>query len=347
MLAKCVGDYFTFTVRFQSDPDLIITDFLGMDPALFQQWEGSVLPYFKRSKVYGNIHVCFDAIPLRGAAAEGKSEDDLVQNAADRGISITMSGNGCRQFEQMSVYRNNPLGAMDTLLHKIYENPDCKATRFDLACDDRSGILDIDVVREYAYDGSFDSRMRAVNLHDSKMGTDDLGKSIYIGSEKSDLRVRIYDKAKQMYAPNEPEYGKPWIRVELVLRGKNADGFVAAYCNSNDLGELASGILADKLRFIERDDSNITRCSTAQWWLDFVGAIEAIKLFQAEPVKHTLDRAIQWMTYQISPSLAMAYKALGWTGLKRMLEYGDQHMSARHRAILADYEQRRHIPNAS
>lgn len=43
----------------------------------------------------------------------------------------------------------------------------------------------------------------------------------------------------------------------------------------------------DKHSFTEWDDSNITRCSTAQCWLDFVGFVEAVKLILPEPIQHT------------------------------------------------------------
>lgn len=165
--------------------------------------------------------------------------------------------------------------------------------------------------------------------------------TVYIGAPSSSFRLRIYDKAKEQFAPEDPAYNDHWIRVEMVMRGKQANGFLAAFCNSNDLGALAAGILNDKLRFIERDDSNITRCSTAVWWLEFVESVERIKLLVPETVQHTIDRMGDWLTAQISPCLATFYKAYGWTGIKKLLEHGGERMSAKHRAILDNYNQQK------
>ena len=46
---------------------------------------------------------------------------------------------------------------------------------------------------------------------------------------------------------------------------------------STPLGKLAAQVMNDKLSFIERDDSNITRCSVCSWWQNFVEELESIR----------------------------------------------------------------------
>lgn len=336
MDANTALDYLTVRYAYRHDPDDVIVRCLQMDPALFVSREYGTLPGYRKSKSFGGIVVCYD-----GIAAHSKESGEQLRSADDMGVCVSMSGEGCRTFEHMSVFKAQEGGAMAQLLAAVHIDPDAHVTRVDLAMDDHSGLLDMDTIIDYSDNSQINSRIRKTRVVSDRDGRNDLGKTLYIGAPSSAFRVRIYDKAKEQYAPGEAGYDKPWIRVEFVMRGKHADGFVAAFCNSDDLGKLAAGILSDHLRFIERDDSNITRCSTAQWWLDFVESVEAVKLMLPEPMQHTIDRMGEWLTYQIAPSLATYYKAFGWMGLKRLLEHGAGHMSAKHSAVLRDWEQRR------
>lgn len=331
-------DYFTVRYAYRHDPDEVIVRCLEMDPALFVQREYGTLPGYRKSMSFGDIVVCYD-----GIAAHSKESGEQLRSADDMGVCVSMSGEGCRTFEHMSTLKLKEGGAMAQLIQAVYLDPDAHATRVDLAMDDHSGLLDMDTIIEYSDNSQINSRIRKTRVVSDRDGRNDLGKTLYIGAPSSAFRVRIYDKAKEQYAPGEDGYSKPWIRVEFVMRGKHADGFIAAFCNSDDLGKLAAGILNDHLRFIERDDSNITRCSTAQWWLDFLDCVEAVKLFFPEPIQHTIDRSIEWLTYQCSPSMATVLKAVGWVRFKQILDYGLEHMSAKHSAVLRDWEQRRAV----
>lgn len=334
---KSLIDWYTIRIAFKHDPDEMIEKFLGMDPALFEDRDHSPLEGYRRSKSFAGITVCYDSPGLFVDC----EKDEKSRSSDQMGVCISMCGSGCRSFETMSTHRFSDAGAFPHLIEMCYLDPDVSATRVDLAIDDHDEKLDMDVVFEYAKGRSVDSRIRKIRYVGDLQGDDDRGLTVYIGAPSSSFRVRIYDKAKEQFAPEEPGYNDHWIRVEMVMRGKQANGFLAAFCNSNDLGALAAGILNDKLRFIERDDSNITRCSTAAWWLEFVKSVERIKLLVPETVQHTIDRMGDWLTAQISPCLATFYKAYGWTGIKKLLEHGGERMSAKHRAILDNYNQQK------
>lgn len=338
MKTKSLIDWFTIRNAWKHDPDEAIERLLGLDSALFEQKEFSPVPGYRRSKMFGGIAVCYDS---PGLFLDSKRSDGDTRSSEQMGVCISMPGSGCRTYENMSVHRLLPEGAFGHLIEMAYLDPDIHATRIDLAIDDHLGLLDLDTVLEYKRSSGIDSRIRSFDTHESDREGKSAGKTLYIGSPTSAFRIRIYDKAKEQFAPDEDGYNKPWNRLELVMRGKNADGFLAAYCNSDDLGKLAAGILNDHVRFIERDDSNITRCSTAQWWLDFVETLEAVKLLTPEPVQHSIDRAKEWLMYQIAPSLAMYEQAFGTGGLVELLKFGRQRMSSKHRAILDDWEKRR------
>lgn len=338
MECKNLIDYLTVRWAGKQDPDLVIEQLLGLDPALFEMREFSPLPGYRRSKAFGGIAVCYDS---PGLFPDSKRSDRDSKSSEQMGVCVSMPGSGCRTYENMSVFRFKQDGAFAYLLNMVYLNPDINVTRVDLAVDDHSGTLDMDTIIQYKSDRGIDSRITTFDVHISEREGQYRGQTLYIGAPSSPFRIRIYDKAKEQFEPGEPGYNNPWVRVEMVMRGKLAQGFVAAYCNSDDLGQLASGILNDHIRFIERDDSNITRCSTAQFWLDFLESVAAVKLLLPEPMQHTIERSKDWLMYQIAPSLAMYEQAYGTGGLIELLKFGRQRMSAKHRAILEDYQQRR------
>ena len=91
---------------------------------------------------------------------------------------------------------------------------------------------------------------------------------MYIGAPSSEFRVRIYDKALEQGVEGH------WIRVELVMRSANANAFVEDMTNSENVGKLAAQVINDKFSFIERDDSNISRCTVCDWWQNFVDELD-------------------------------------------------------------------------
>ncbi len=145
----------------------------------------------------------------------------------------------------------------------------------------------------------------------------------------------------------EDGYNKHWVRFEIVMRGQNANGFVACVVNSNDLGLLASGILNDKLAFIERDDTNISRCTICQWWLDFVDAVAAVKLVSKEEIRHKLEDKIEWVRHQIAPTLSLINDARGFFMIRDILAIGLNKRTTQQQALLDSYRTVYHIETAN
>ena len=56
------------------------------------------------------------------------------------------------------------------------------------------------------------------------------------------------------------------------MRHKNSAAFVSQAVACESIGRLTAQVINDKFSFIERDDSNITRCTVCAWWLRFVRA---------------------------------------------------------------------------
>ena len=193
----------------------------------------------------------------------------------DMGVWCEMSGQGCRNFEDLSTLP----GKWETLFRFIHDN--ClHITRLDVAFDDHTGLLNIDTVAQDTEQQRFVSRMNFWEVVRSSKGT-----SIQIGSPQSKVRIRIYDKA----AERGYDDGRHWVRVELQLRDGRAEEFSRI---PMDVGEAFAGVLLNYLRFVEPDetDSNKSRWAMTEYWAQLVGGIGRIKIYTYPGAAYNVDR---------------------------------------------------------
>lgn len=316
MKCQVLVDWLTFSVK-SDNVNQVIEEYLGMDPGLFQDTGYGLLGY-QKCKAFNDIVVCY----------EGRENDYFH----DMGVCISMSGNGCRTFETMSrLPDQTETGAFPVLFDKLAGNHAVNVSRIDIACDDREGHLDMEKIIEKTYSNDINSRMAKRQVVVSLDGTQRDGSTVYIGSPSSDFRLRIYDKALE-----QGESGH-WVRVEMVMRSKNATGFVDQVVNSS-VGELAARVLNDKFSFIERDDSNITRCTVCDWWSSFVDDLESVRLFARQVVKHAVEQIASWVDSQVAPSLSIIARSLGWDYLIDLIHRGQRRTTDKQESIVLDYQ---------
>lgn len=320
--AACI-DWFTFSVKGEQDPKKVISEYLRIDPVLF-----SDNPYgkfgYQRSMSFGNIFVFYDP---------------AADRVGDMGVCVSMSGSGCRTFEAHTTLRckDDTATPFLRLLERLHTDEHVNVSRVDLALDDREGFLDLDVICEAVRNNTINSRIRKRRVVLGYDGVNASGTTVYIGAEQSDFRIRIYDKAKEHYKPKDADYNTHWVRFEIVMRGDCANGFVGAMVNTEDIGLLASGILNDKIAFIERTDTNITRCEVCKWWSDFVDSVAGIKLVIKEETQHKLLKSVDWVKHQIAPTLSLINDAFGYFMIRDILTIGTDKRTNQQQAILDDY----------
>lgn len=316
-------DWLTFSVK-EKDPVQVIKTYLGLDPVLFQDPGYGLLGYTKMLR-FSDICVCY-----------APRENDFFQNM---GVCVSMSGNGCRAFESMSkltfdgVVDKQGMGsvAFSVLFQLLVADGSANVSRIDIACDDRSGALDMNEIIRKVQDNEINSRMTKRSVVVSYDGVQRGGSTVYIGAPSSDFRVRIYDKAA------EQGFDGHWIRVELVMRSANANAFVEQMTNSESVGKLAAQVLNDKFSFIIRDDSNISRCTVCQWWTDFVSEVESVHLVTRRVVQHCVERINSWVTDQVGPSLAIILRTLGWPHLFELARDAGERLSLKQESLISDY----------
>ncbi len=124
---------------------------------------------------------------------------------------------------------------------------ECKPTRidvaFDFSCDES---VTSDRVLEM-----FRSRAEEVGFSIGVTGQDGVN-TRYIGSIKSERRIRIYRKDLQDEVVSE--FFGPIMRIELILKGDYAERWWASWSESTVAGfDVASGVVADMTGYSMRD----------------------------------------------------------------------------------------------
>lgn len=173
-------------------------------------------------------------------------------------------------------------------------------TRIDLAIDDIGckyySCNDIvDLVSKGCCVGKFKLWK---NVSEKSLASVGLGHTVYFGSRKSDVMLRIYDKSLEQELS-----AVKWIRWELELKHERADIVANLISTHNDLGFIAVGILNEYIRFIVPDNVRRCRCSVAPLWLDFVSNCSKISL-SLTPRESSIDKKVQWIDKQVKPTIA-------------------------------------------
>lgn len=326
MRCSVLIDWLTFSVKTCNDPYTVINWYLGMDASLFQP-----MPYglngYTDGLEFNNIMVLYNP------CQQMKNHDS--------GVCVSMSGNGCRTFEQFSkltldgcIDKQGTVNCTFPALFQLICCNDCNVSRIDIACDDHDGALDLDMIASCVRDKNMNTRMQYRQIVESFDGSGRDGFTIYLGAPSSDFRVRFYDKAAQLQEAGH------WVRCELVLKGKNALGFVQNFVNCDSLGTLTCGVINDKFSFIDRDDSNICRCSVCSWWVDFLGSLESVCVFSREVVQHPIEYIRDWVVRQVAPSLGMLYKAYGAVAFyEDIVKDGFLRMTGKQEQLCADFRE--------
>lgn len=239
---KIIYDWLSFTSKIHSQEDII--DLLGFKEVTFRIISGA---HGYKDRLY------FDKVSIHYNGRE------------DMGVWCELSGQGCRNFETFGH------GDYERLFDVIATNDKVmNLTRLDVAYDDFEGLLDLDLIIKYVQAQYYLSSFREWQI---TMGSK--GNSILLGSPKSDILIRIYDKAMERGF----EDGRHWVRLEIQMRRKLAENF----SNLNmSISEKFFSVLNNYLRFLEpnENETNKSRWNTAPFWLDFLESLQRISIYE-------------------------------------------------------------------
>ncbi|GFE57220.1 replication initiation factor domain-containing protein [Geobacter sp. AOG1] len=208
----------------------------------------------------------------------------LSDGMSGMGIHVEMTGQACREFEMKS-------GQWHKLISKIFIVGG-HFTRLDFAIDDREGHFSIAEAQDKMQRREVRSRFKkgqettSYNFSDAREKD---GKTLYFGSPKSAVQIRIYDKAV------EQNVGGVWIRTEIQCRHERANTLANYILESDNIGSIISNVLKSYLNFIEpATDSNKARWPVSSWWNEFLGTVERLKLKFID-VRQSVMKVPEWL----------------------------------------------------
>lgn len=193
---------------------------------------------------------------------------------------IELTGEGCRQYEAGNGCDH---AQRWSLLASLLGAVDARLTRIDIAADDYLGSWPVSWALERYNDGSFDrrgQRPKARLIDDMGNNT---GKTLYVGSRKSEQQLRVYEKGRE-----QGNVDSPWVRYEGEFHASNRR-------------ELPLEMLVDPAPYLVGTYPV----------LDFVGGIGERLRYATEKLVANCMRAVKAFRHQYGPMLNALLHASG------------------------------------
>ena len=242
--------------------------------------------------------------------------DIFIYTSADeeKGVLLELKGRGCRQFESYLLAQERSW--YDFLMDALVDGGVMK--RIDLAINDHMGILDIPELAEKCRKREYIGKSRSYKFYLSgeliKHREDDreyMGRTLYLGSLKSDVYFCIYEKDYEQYV----KFGIPLEeadiinRFEIRLRNERAYYAVRDLLTYYDAEQTAFSIINQYVRFVDEEpDKRKSDWKLNDRWAWFIGDNRQSLKLTTKPEPYTLDRTLRWVQRQVAPTLKMLKK---------------------------------------
>ena len=249
----------------------------------------------------------WNGITISYGADDERYYKDPSKVRHDMGICVNLSGTGCRAFESYGH------GDWFRLLSYLFRDTDAIAeqqhkfkhyniTRLDLAYDDHTGLLDMARMEQDTRDRYYVSRSKYAEIVWSDNQVDDIqGMTIQVGSDKSDVKIRIYNKAAERGFKD-----RHWVRCELQLRDERALSAAHELLDLKHIGRTVSGILRNYLTFrVPTDDTNRSRWPIVDYWDAVLLDMEKISLWIAPGEPYNLSSTEHWLCKQYGAAIVV------------------------------------------
>ena len=299
---RIIFDWVSFTTRKHSVVSLV--ELLGLMDCPFETVRGS--KGFMWREYFGGISIHYNENELQH---EGEF------------IWLEMSGRGCRTYESYGC------GDYEKLFKLVRDDPEnIHITRLDIAFDDMTGVFDIDHVCDEVRLEHFVSRTSTYQSIYSNAGN-----AVYFGSKKSNVFIRIYNKAAERgYDGNKLH----WVRCELQLKDINAKGFVDKL-EEKDLRELYLGVLKNYLSFrVPTNDSNKRRWPEAEWWSKFLDNAVRVSVWSKPGVDYNLSACERYVLTQPVGSIKTLIEIFGNEAFLEMIRKAPAPKNPKYKQII-------------
>ena len=242
--------------------------------------------------------------------------DIFIYTSADeeKGVLLELKGRGCRQFEGYLLAQQRSW--YDFLMDALIDGGVMK--RIDLAINDHTGILDIPELAEKCRKREYIGKSRSYKFYQSgeliKHREDDreyMGRTLYLGSLKSDVYFCIYEKDYEQYVKLGTPLEEADIinRFEIRLRNERAYYAVRDLLTYYDAEQTAFSIINQYVRFVDEEpDKRKNDWKLNDRWAWFIGDNRQSLKLTTKPEPYTLDRTLRWVQRQVAPTLKMLKK---------------------------------------
>lgn len=251
----------------------------------------------------------------------------FAKGSENMGIHVEVKGSAVAYFLEVygrTLMESTPFGAgyeverwedIGNIIRYLFRDilADGWFTRIDVSVDDvgcRYFYCDevTELLKKELYVSNF--RKWEVDMSYEK-GGHGLGYTIYMGARKvSDMFLRVYDKKLEQQNKNGVDNLPDWVRWELELKDERADVFAKYIERGDNFGVVVMSILKNYVRFINRDNENVTRCSTLEKWEKFTNYVGRLRLVAVKSEK-TVEKSKEWIRRQCMPTIAGLVMANG------------------------------------
>lgn len=305
---RIIIDWVSFTTRLHTVSDLV--QLLGLTDVPFEDLAGSKGK--KHRYHFGGISI----------------HADEIQNKVLTGdyIWLEMSGQGCRTFE---THGN---GNYNLLFYAAINYPsEIHLTRLDVAFDDMTGVLDINVLCDETRLENYTSLLQKYQSIYSNAGN-----TVYFGSRLSKTLIRIYDKAKERGYDDTVH----WIRCELQLKDSNALGF-AKKMKEIPITDVYRGVIRKYLQYRtpSETDSNKARWEIRDWWNRFLDYSIPMSVWQKPGVIYNLHVCEKYVLSQPVGSIKTLIKIYGKEAFVSMIENAPPSKNPKYKRLISEYEE--------
>lgn len=198
----------------------------------------------------------------------------------EQGISVQLSGMDLQEIRQVGLLES------DLLAFILSIKGHCSTLHAALNVHDSKGQVS-EIIAEHER-GTLATRARNVGVYSSKTkinGSWQSGDTFYIGSSKSQVQIRVYNKAAEQGIAGD------WIRIEIVWRGKYAQG-------------AHRSMVSDGIEAVTRGAIGHQVQPTAQWWKDaMIG-----ETVEPTPIERKESDRARWLREVVAPALLAQIK---------------------------------------
>ena len=226
------------------------------------------------------------------------------------GIHVLMSGRGCRDFESLGF-------DWIDFFKFLLDNFDIHFSRVDIAIDTYNDkYYTLEKLRDYIKNGQVVSRFKSSTEFMQKKLSDSTieSETIWFGSRTSNIQIVFYNKLFEQintnYELNEEFKNKitSWYRCETRFRNEQASTLIECFILNDNYMNVINEVLFNYLDFKDYNvtESNKSRWTTSQWWLDFLDTNKKLSLKVNKKLSNITTKK-KWIDESVSKSELMVY----------------------------------------